>query len=415
MNNQTNQLNETDIKFIDIIRVIINYKQIIIGITAILTTIASIVSFLSPNVFTATATLLLIDRAPTSNLSTLLGSMGGGLGILSSQAELQTGSSQKFITLLQTRTITEAVITKLNLMPVLFEEQWDEKASRWKAPKFSFDSDKQSTAPTMLSAIEKMKSYANFNKGDDKDVILIQFTSKDPHLAAKVANTYVSELEQYLKENALSTSKRNRLFVKEQLEKSQEEMSRYELALKDFQENNKVLSLDSQTEASVKAYSDLQAKLITAEIELSLIAKSSFADDPRTTLKKQEVEELKKQLERLENGSEDGPLVSFQQAPKLGLSYARLKRELMVREKVFALLTQQYEMAKIQESQEDTSFQVLDYAIPPEKKSGPKRTLSILIALFISITVGVFAALVTEFWKHNRSLFQDIGASENKQ
>lgn len=124
-------------------------------------------------------------------------------------------------------------------------------------------------------------------------------------------------------------------------------------------------------------------------MELSLLEKSTIDGDPRTNLKRKEVAELKKQLSRFEDGTGAGPIVSFERAPSLGLSYARLTRDLMIREKVFELLTQQYELAKIQEAQEDISFQVLDPAIAPEKKSGPKRTRNVLLALLASTILGV--------------------------
>ncbi len=69
----------------------------------------------------------------------------------------------------------------------------------------------------------------------------------------------------------------------------------------------------------------------------------------------------------------------------------------MVQEKLFELLTQQYEMAKIEEAKEDITFQVIDRAVPPEKRIKPKRKLVVMLAGVVSLFAGVFAVFFMEF------------------
>ena len=59
----------------------------------------------------------------------------------------------------------------------------------------------------------------------------------------------------------------------------------------------------------------------------------------------------------------------------MGVTYADLYRELKLREAVFETLTQQYELAKIEEAKEIPSVKVMDPADVPEKKSGPPRLI----------------------------------------
>lgn len=51
-------------------------------------------------------------------------------------------------------------------------------------------------------------------------------------------------------------------------------------------------------------------------------------------------------------------------------------------------------------------------AIPPEKKSGPKRTRNVMIALLASAILGIFLAFGAEFWAKNKQEFRKILASE---
>jgi uncharacterized protein involved in exopolysaccharide biosynthesis len=255
----------------------------------------------------------------------------------------------------------------------------------------------------MQEGVEAMKKRVSIAYASKADLVSISVSLQDRELAAAVANTYLEELGGFLNQNALSTAKRNRVFVENQLRLAQSELAEYETAVKNFQEKHKVISLDAQAEASVKAYSDIKARLTAAEIELRVLEQGSIQGSTEVTLKRYEVTELRQQLAKLENDSNSSPIVSFKEAPNLGLTYARLKRDLLVRGKVFELLTQQFEMAKIKEAQEDISFQVLDHAVPPDKKSGPKRLLIIVAAMVGSMVLGSVLALLSEFWRTNTS------------
>ncbi len=384
-------LQEQELSLIEVTRIILKRKGLIASLALVATVIATGLSFLLPDRFTATATLLPVEKSANNNFAAIASSLGGGLGMFAPAGLMGRGATDKFETILRTRTLTEKVITRHDLMPVIFEKHWDPARKAWKTPK----------PPTMQAAVQAMKKSVLIESEKKSGVISISYTATDPEMAARISNAYAEELEDYLKSNTLSTVKRNRLFIEEQLDKNVQELNQYESALKNFHLQNKIVSLDAQTQASIKAYADLKARLVSAEVDLKLLQRSSLPGDPKVQLKEQEVAELKLQLSKIENASGDGPTVTFQKAPELGLSQARIERELAVRRKVFELLTQQLEMAKIQEAQEEASFQVLDAAIPPEKKSGPKRAIIVVIALLASTVLGTILAYALE-WR-NRS------------
>jgi uncharacterized protein involved in exopolysaccharide biosynthesis len=55
------------------------------------------------------------------------------------------------------------------------------------------------------------------------------------------------------------------------------------------------------------------------------------------------------------------------------------------------LLAKQFEIAKLDEAREGSIIQVVDAAVPPDRKSSPRRTL-------IVVTSTVFAFFVAVFW-----------------
>jgi hypothetical protein len=74
--------------------------------------------------------------------------------------------------------------------------------------------------------------------------------------------------------------------------------------------------------------------------------------------------------------------------PGLGSRYADLYREAKIQEAVYAFVTQQFEMARIQEAKELPIVRVMDAGVAPEKKSSPIRSLivagSVLGALVLA-------------------------------
>jgi capsule polysaccharide export protein KpsE/RkpR len=110
------------------------------------------------------------------------------------------------------------------------------------------------------------------------------------------------------------------------------------------------------------------------------------------------VAELHAQLDKLggEAGSASDPqskdsdalYPSIRRLPILGVTYADLYRQTKIQETVFELLTQQYELAKVQEAKEIPSVKVLDAAVVPTKKSFPPRLLIILASALVALVMS---------------------------
>lgn len=397
LDQQPTSLSDSDLTLREVVAIVKKGRKFIILTVLGITIPTAAITICLPNTYTATATLLPVEQKNNSAMAGLLGSIGG-LGMLVNQAGLGSGTaSDKFSTILKSRSLNERVITKLNLMPYFFERRWDPQQQSWQRPWYSFNAIGKSFEPSLSEGVEKLRGATKLSIDNKTGLLSISVNSTSPERSAEITNALVGELEAYLKDNALSTSKRNRLFIEKQLTKAQVELSRLEVERKDFQENNRVVSIGAQAEASFKNYADLKAKIVTSEIELELLEKSALVDDPRIVLKREEISALKRQLNQVEVGERSGPLVSIKQVASLGLNFGKIQRDLMVQEKLFELLTQQYEMAKIQEAQEDISFQIIDRAIAPEKKSAPKRLLIVFSALATSIVIGIFLVFAREY------------------
>ena len=88
---------------------------------------------------------------------------------------------------------------------------------------------------------------------------------------------------------------------------------------------------------------------------------------------------------------------AFVTVPSLVWEYARLWRDVKVQEALYTMLTSQYEQARIAEARDTPSVQVLDPAIPAERKSKPLISLNMLIAGVLALFLGIFLAFFLEY------------------
>ena len=367
---------EDEINLLDYWRVIRKRWKIIavIFLTSVVT--AAIVSLRMTEIYQAKATIMPIESSG-GQVSAALRSLDslpfvGGL--------VPSIGGSKLVVLLKSRTMAEDVIQALALMKVLFEDGQDEP-------------------PTLQDAVRSLSGITEIID-DKKGLISISVEYKDPEIAADIANQYPIELQRFLSENALSMAKRNRIFVENQLYKVKKELREAEEALKGFQVNKKIVAMDAQTEASIMALANLKGQITAKEVQLGVIKQYSTPSNPDVLTIKDELRELKKQFAMVEskNGNpETGAMPSLSEAPTLGLQYVRLKRKAVTHQKVFELLTQQYEMAKIDEAKEEITFQVIDRAIAPEKRIKPKRKLNVMLAGVVSLFTGIFLVFFLEY------------------
>jgi len=105
---------------------------------------------------------------------------------------------------------------------------------------------------------------------------------------------------------------------------------------------------------------------------------------------------LRAQLAKL-GGSEGGSgelLVPKGLVPEAGLEYGRKLRDVKYYETIFDILARQFEIAKLDEAKEGALIQVVDPAIPPDRRSFPKRTLIVIGSCAAGFLIGVFVALI---------------------
>jgi uncharacterized protein involved in exopolysaccharide biosynthesis len=85
--------------------------------------------------------------------------------------------------------------------------------------------------------------------------------------------------------------------------------------------------------------------------------------------------------------------------PGLGSRYAELYREAKIQEAVYAFVTQQFEMAKIQEAKELPIVRVMDAGVASEKRSSPIRSLIVVGSVFGALLLACLWVLGKYRWQ----------------
>jgi uncharacterized protein involved in exopolysaccharide biosynthesis len=240
-------------------------------------------------------------------------------------------------------------------------------------------------------------------------IISVEVTDHDPRRAAAMAQAYVRELDRLVALVSTSSARRERIFLEGRLGAVKQELDHAAHDFSEFASKNTAIDIPAQGKAMVEAAATLQGELIAAESQLKGLEAIYTDQNVRVRALHARIAELRGQLGKLggtpdDSGTSDAKndpsyYPAIRQIPLLGVTYANLYRQTKIEETVYELLTQQYELAKVQEAKETPSVKVLDVAVVPTKKSFPPRALITLALMLISLTMACAWLLAKESWK----------------
>jgi tyrosine-protein kinase Etk/Wzc len=257
---------------------------------------------------------------------------------------------------------------------------------------------------TMVETREKLADRVRITVTKEK-LIKVGVEDEDPQMAADIANFYMSNLDRLNRIVNVSKAGQNRIFIERRLAETQETMAKAEEALRDFQMKNKAVAVEAQSKVMIEAAAMIQAQITAQEVQSQVMGTYLSVDNPDLARIRSNIEELKKQLTLMESGKNGKGMLPGQErlhpamisVPELALQYARLFRQVKVQETLFTLLTSQHEQAKIAEARDTPTVQILDTAVPADKRSRPRILLNVAVAGVLSLIMGVFAAFFLDY------------------
>jgi capsule polysaccharide export protein KpsE/RkpR len=370
--------------------VILKWRRLIFFNTLILTLLAVAVSFILPARYTATAQLLPpSEENDMFGLSSLLsGGVGGGLNKLKAGLSGATTASDLMMGILGSRTLMQHVAERCSI------------AEHYKIRKRSPE-----------QSVRQLKDMTKL-AASDEGIVKISIEANTRGLAAQVANAYVAELDSFLRHSNISRGHNMRVFIERRLAQLDTSLAVARESLRAFQEVNKVASVDDETKAAIDAYAKMKSELSVREAEYEAVRSAAGEGNPYVNNLRREIDASRDELRKLEQGGGASGFgvgfgVSFVRLPGVAAQFARRYQDFKIQEEAYATLYQQYEYAKILEARDTPALTILDYAVPPDRRSFPRRTVIVAAVLLFSLAAGVCFAFVAEYFGFIKSARPD--------
>jgi len=350
-------------------------KRTLIVATLIAGLAAAVISFLMPNLYLATTTLLAPQQS-TPFSSAFVSQLGG----LASMSPIAGGLGLKtpadlYVSLLKSRSVEDAMIQRFQL------------AGRYKAKRMS-------------DARERFEKYCVIEATPKDGLIRLSISDRDPNVAAEMTNAYVEEYRRFSANLAVTEASQRRLFLGQQLQQAKSDLVSAEENFKKSEQSSGMIQLDSQAKALIEAVASLRAQITAKEVQLSSLGSYETGSNPEVVLAKEQLAALQFQLRQLggpEASSGSELIVPRGKIPEAGMDYARKLRDVKYQETIFEVLAKQYESAKLDEARQGAVIQVVDPAVVPDKHVAPKRILIILGAMIAGLLLGVLIVLSQQF------------------
>lgn len=411
MQNQDNQalikqsqMDDDEINLMDMLLIIAKYNRFIIIFTAISAVLAVVYALLQPIIYTSKA-VILPPQSNASSASVLLGNLGGLAGLVSGGGAMGMNDNSVFLGMLKSRTLADQVIARLKLQ-ALYKTK------------------------TMTRTREALAGATKITASKD-GFISIEVSNGDPKIAATIANTYVDELDILNSTVAITDAARRRLFFEKQLKLTSATLADAEASMKQTQQKTgwyQFGGLDASVGGSaggaggaggetggetggeargttsvgsggsiVGDVESVRSEISSKQVELAAKRAYMTEQNPQYIRSLEMIAALKVHLAKLVGSHTENKVdvkVPLSKLPEVGFAFIHQLRDLKYQQMLFELYSKQFEIAKMDEAKNSALIQVVDKALVPEERSGPKRSVIVitatLIAFFISILLAFF-------------------------
>jgi capsule polysaccharide export protein KpsE/RkpR len=373
----------------EIVRTLWDRRRSLLHAAIVGLVLSTLLAFLLPKSYTSTAQLMPPDPQSGNGLAMMAALAGKTLGNLSGMTGDLLGlksSGAMFVGVLKSETSQDRIVQQFDLKKVYGKRY-------------------------VIDARKKLDDSTAITEDRKSGIITIKVSDRDPQRAAAIANAYVDELNDLVAQLSTSAAHRERVFLEQRLKLAKVDLDTAADQLAQFSSKNNTLDVQIEGKAMLDAAGNLAGQLIAAESQLEGLRQIYTDNNARVKALKARVDQLRNELEKF-GGSKQNPEVdapnatnpgllqtgdppsqgqpggsqpfpSIRNLPLLGAKYTDYYRRVKIQEAVFELLTEQFELAKVQEAKETPSVKLLDPGKVPEKKSFPPRLLVMTLGTFL--------------------------------
>lgn len=393
------------------LRVVWDQRRTILKASGIALLASTLIAFLIPRSYTSTAQLMPPDSQSSSSGLAMLAALGSkaGAGLAGMAGDLLgiKSSGALFIGILRSETAQDRLIRQFDLQKVY-------------------------SIRLLVDTRRKLDERTAISEDRKSGIITISVTDRDAQRAAALTNAYIDQLNVLVAQLSTSAAHRERVFLEERLKVAKQELDEAANQLAQFSSKNNTLDIQTEGRAMLDAAGTLAGELIAAQSQLEGLRQIYTDNNSRVRALNARVAELRKQLAKLGGVQPDSekkagnatsanpavpgtvpstsaapssekpsslPFPTIRNLPLLGAKYADYYRRAKIQETVYELLTEQYELAKVEEAKETPSVKVLDLGRVPERKSFPPHALIISLGTFLAAAGSLIYVLGARIWE----------------
>jgi uncharacterized protein involved in exopolysaccharide biosynthesis len=377
-------------------RLLWRHRRLLARVTGIALVMSLVIAFTLQKQYKASASIMPPDQQGSgamllAALAGRGGSAGGALGGLGSLAGGLLGghpTAALYENLLASGTVAGHLIDRFHLQTVYHSKY-------------------------RMSTAKRLAKNTKITDDKKSGVISITVQDSDPVRARDLAQAYLDELNNLLIATSTSSARQERIFIERRLASVHDDLEQAQLALSEFSSKNSTIDITSQTRAMVEGAARVQAEILVERSGLDAIRQIYGDSNVRVRETEARIGSLQQELGKM--GGTSAPLAAdgtstssdiqnslyppLRQLPRLAVPYADLYRRVKVQETVFELLTQQYELSRIEEAKNTPVVSVIDPPGIPERKSSPARLLVALSLTAFSFVVTAVLLLLRESWE----------------
>jgi uncharacterized protein involved in exopolysaccharide biosynthesis len=343
---------------IEILTLLAGHKRLILAVTGAAILVGLVYGLTLPTIYKATTKIMTPQQSPSTAsllMSQLANSGAGSLAAAASGGLGLRNPNDIYMGMLNSRPVADAIIGQFGL------------AATYRSK-------------TMTDARKKLADNTELTS-EKSGFIAISVTDEDRKRAAAMANSYTEELRVLTKVLAVTEASQRRIFYEDQLKHAKEDLIAAEISFQQIQQKKGLVQLDAQAKALIANLAALHTQVAAKQVEVQAIRSYSTELNPDVRLAENELSSLQAETARLEK-SNHGPAVGdldLQDVAGSGLDYLRAEHELQYRQVMFDLLLKQYDAARLDEAKNGMVVQVVEIAIPPDRKFSPHRASIVLI------------------------------------
>lgn len=267
------------------------------------------------------------------------------------------------------------------------------------SPEFNLYEIYEIQQPQKTNLVNRLRQAFQFEIDETSQIMKVSYTDIDPELAWKILSKAIPLLEERYKTLFRNQVNARSSFIADQIKDAEDNLAKANAELSAFQKEHGIYDFQSQIQNQFSIYTDINEEILKEEMELEFLTEYRPKSDPTVVQKVKTIQKSKELLHEFETGSGRYSMnvIPMNKLQTLSAQYSELRREVELRQELYLMLRQQEAAARMEQSGEISSLQILEYPQIPEIKSGPSRGRFCIFITFAVIFLSTFAVFLKSF------------------